>query len=140
MVQDIRGTVTENSVFCQKIVVFEIFQNLASASIILTVGTLDRLGGARSLKVHQEVVGHRSTRFRARRHPQSGPGQPGNGLGKFYFSVQNRHFPGIPIGPGPAPWEGLWATRDSLTVFFVSQVISVCFFMGRMTLAVGPGP
>ena len=41
----------------------------------------------------QEVVGHRSTRFRACRHPQSGPGLPGNDFGKFYFQSKNHHFP-----------------------------------------------
>ena len=45
-----------------------------------------------SLEARQEVVGHRSTRFRARGHPQSGPGQPGNDLGKFHFWSKRHEF------------------------------------------------
>ena len=48
---------------------------------------------ARSLEVGQEAVGHRSERFWARTPPLSGPGQPGNDLGKFHFRSKNQHFP-----------------------------------------------
>ena len=53
----------------------------------------------------QEAVGHRSARIRARTHPLSAQGQPGNNLGEFNFRSKFHHFHGfrwIQDGPGEA--------------------------------------
>ena len=106
---------------CWKFLILDLLTDIPSS--------LGPLGAAartrRPFETRQGVVGHRRRRFRTRTHPRSGPEQSGNRLGKFHFSVQNHHFPRIPLGTGPAPWEGLWAVSGSpncvflcLTVFF----------------------
>ena len=47
---------------------------------------VERLAGA---------LGHRSARFRARTHPLSAPGQPGNDLGEFDFRSKTHHYHGL---------------------------------------------
>ena len=60
-----------------------------------------------SLGVAQEAAGGRSGRFRVRSDAQSGPGHPGDRLGKFHFWSKMHHFFMIsPWGPGGdgGPW------------------------------------
>ena len=106
---------------CWKFLILDLLTDIPSS--------LGPLGAAartrRPFETRQGVVGHRRRRFRTRTHPRSGPEQSGNRLGKFHFSVQNLHFPRIPLGTGPAPWEGLWAVSGSPNCIFL---MSNCVF------------
>ena len=93
-------------------------ENFPNCSPVVQAHSGDACGPGNALEARQGALGHRRRRFRARRHPESGPGQSRNGLEKIHFSVQNPKFPAFRLDPDRRPGRVSGWTRTVPTVFF----------------------
>ena len=101
----------------------ENFSNRSPVVLLVQVHSGDACGPGNALEARQGAVWHRRRRCRARRHPESGPGQSRNGLEKIHFSVQNPKFPAFRLDPDRRPGRVSGWTRAAPTVFFMSNCV-----------------